>query len=616
MPGVPRELAEHALNIFPNTRPIKQPTRRFTDKKSKAIGEEINRLLEAGFIREIKESTWVANPVLVPKKGTTILRMCVDYTSLNKHCPKDHFPLPRIDQIIDSTAGCERLSFLDAYSGYNQIRMRKEDEEKTAFITPHGVFCYNTMPFGLKNAGATYQRCMQACLKEQIGRNIQVYVDDIVIKSRKADTLIDDLQETFENLDSYNIKLNPTKCSFGVPTGQLLGYLISERGIEANPDKIQAILNMQQPKNLRNVQQLTGRLAALSRFIGKLGEKALPFYQLLRKTDNFVWTPEAQTAFENLKQLLSTPPILVTPREREPMLLYIAATNQVVSTALVVERAEEGKIHGVQRPVYYVSEVLSPTKQRYPHYQKLAYGVFMTAKKLYHYFEEHPITVVTSAPLAYILNNPNATGRVSQWGINLGPWEITYQRQTAIKSQVIPNFIADWTEAQMPQLPDMSNEWTIYVDGSKRSTGAGAGVILTSPKGDKMRYVLRMRFEKASNNEAEYEAVLHGMRMAQACGATRRVPENLGYRTLGAQTRSLLLQQRRRGSEHDRENTHTVYPGSAPLEEVKTYSCFGWIALLGEVYSTRVERVARGRRRLGSGSEPEPPSTVERGSLL
>ena len=250
MPGVPRELAEHALNIFPNTRPIKQPTRRFTDKKSKAIGEEINRLLAAGFIREIKESTWVANPVLVPKKGTTILRMCVDYTSLNKHCPKDHFPLPRIDQIIDSTAGCERLSFLDAYSGYNQIRMRREDEEKTAFMTPHGVFCYNTMPFGLKNAGATYQRCMQACLKEQIGRNIHVYVDDIVIKSRKADTLIDDLKETFVNLDSYNIKLNPTKCSFGVPTGQLLGYLVSERGIEANPDKIQAILNMQQPKNL------------------------------------------------------------------------------------------------------------------------------------------------------------------------------------------------------------------------------------------------------------------------------------------------------------------------------------------------------------------------------
>jgi hypothetical protein len=311
--------------------------------------------------------------------------------------------------------------------------MKVEDEDKTTFITPHGVYCYMTMPFGLKNAGATYQRCMQACLKEQIGRNIEVYVDDIVIKTAKADSLLDDLGETFANLDRYSIKLNPKKCSFGVSTGQLLGYLISERGIEGNPEKIQAIINMQPPKMLRHVQQLTGRLAALSRFISKLGEKALPFYRLLRKTDNFTWTEEAQAAFDDLKRRLSTSPVLVTPREKEPMLLYIAATNQVVSSVLVVERAEEGKEHGVQRPMYYLSEVLSPTKQRYPHYQKLAYAIYMTGKKLPHYFKCHSIIVVASNPVSSILNNPDATGCVSLWGITLGPWEITYQRQSAIK---------------------------------------------------------------------------------------------------------------------------------------------------------------------------------------
>jgi hypothetical protein len=208
------------------------------------MGEEINRLLETKFIREIKEATWLSPPVIVEKKDTKIYRMCIDFTALNKHCPKDYFPLPRIDQIIDSTAGCERLSFLDAYSRYKQIRLKVKDEDKTAFITPHGVYCYMTMPFRLKNAGATYQWCMQACLKGQIGRNVKVYVDDIVIKSTKADSLLDDLQETFANLDRYSIKLNPKKCSFGVPTGQLLGYLISERGIEGNPEKIQAIINM------------------------------------------------------------------------------------------------------------------------------------------------------------------------------------------------------------------------------------------------------------------------------------------------------------------------------------------------------------------------------------
>src|SRR3954467_12897606 len=185
MPGIPREFAEHALCIKPNTNPVKWALRRFSEPKRRVIGEEVNRLLDAQFIRETKKATWIANPVLVPKKDTDVLRMCVDYGPVNKHCPKDHFPLPRIDQIIDSTAGCDLLCFLDAYSGYNQIRMKEEDEEHTSFITPYGVFCYRTMPFGLKNVGATYQRMMQACLKEQIERNVQVYVDDIESKLTK-----------------------------------------------------------------------------------------------------------------------------------------------------------------------------------------------------------------------------------------------------------------------------------------------------------------------------------------------------------------------------------------------------------------------------------------------
>jgi hypothetical protein len=180
----------------------------------------------------------VSNPVIVPKKNMDVQRVCADYTSLNKHCPKDHFLLPRIDQIIDSTVGCARLSFLDAYSGYNQIKLKKEDEEKIAFITPYGIFCYQVMPFGVKNAGATYQRMMQNCLGSQICHNIQVYIDDVVITIRKEESLISDLQETFDNLNRYNLKLNSTKCSFGVSAGQLLGFLVSARGIEANPEKI------------------------------------------------------------------------------------------------------------------------------------------------------------------------------------------------------------------------------------------------------------------------------------------------------------------------------------------------------------------------------------------
>src|SRR3954464_13330309 len=158
--------------------------------------------------------------------------MCIDYTDLNKACPKDPFALPRIDQIIDSTARCDLLCVLDAYSGYHQIKMALEDQEKTTFITPFGIFCYTSMPFGLKNAGATYQRTVQNCLKEQIGRNVHACVDDIMIKTERADSLLKYLEETFANLRIYQMKLNPTKCSFGVPAGKLLGYIISERGIK------------------------------------------------------------------------------------------------------------------------------------------------------------------------------------------------------------------------------------------------------------------------------------------------------------------------------------------------------------------------------------------------
>jgi hypothetical protein len=188
--------------------------------------------------------------------------------------------------------------------------LKKEDEEKTAFITPYGMFYYQVMPFGLKNVGATYQRMMQNCLRSQIGCNIQVYIDDVVITTRKEESLISDLAETFDNLNRYKLKLNPTKCSFGVSTGQLMGFMVSARGIEGNLEKIQAILPMGKPIKPHDIQKLAGRIAALSRFVARLGEKALPFYALIKKSDDkFEWIEEADIAFAQLKKVLSTPPV-------------------------------------------------------------------------------------------------------------------------------------------------------------------------------------------------------------------------------------------------------------------------------------------------------------------
>jgi hypothetical protein len=213
--------------------------------------------------------------------------MCIDYTDLNKHCPKDHFGLPRIDQVVDSTAGCVLLCFLDCYSGYHQIALKEEDQIKTAFITPFGTYAYKIVSFGLKNAGATYQCAIQMCFADQLHRNVEAYMDDVVIKTTNPDGLIADLEETFSSLRRFRWKLNPTKCIFGVPSGKLLGFIISNRAIEANPMKILAITDMGALATIKDVQKLTGCMAALNRFISRLGEKGLPFFKLLKRQDKF-----------------------------------------------------------------------------------------------------------------------------------------------------------------------------------------------------------------------------------------------------------------------------------------------------------------------------------------
>jgi hypothetical protein len=202
--------------------PKKQPLRRFAHGKREAIKRKIAKLLAAGFIKEVIHPEWVANPILVRKKNNE-WRMCVDYTDLNKHCPKDHFGLSRIDQVVDSTVVCVLLCFLDCYLGYHQIVLKEEDQIKTAFITPFGTYAYKTISFGLKNGGATYQHAIQMCFADQLYRNVEAYVDDVVIKTRNPDNLIVDLEETFSSLRRYRWKLNSTKYIFGVPSGKLLG---------------------------------------------------------------------------------------------------------------------------------------------------------------------------------------------------------------------------------------------------------------------------------------------------------------------------------------------------------------------------------------------------------
>ena len=191
---------------------------------------------------------------------------------------------------MDSTARRELISFMDVFSGYNQIKMNEDDQERTSFVTSQGLFCYKVMSFGLKNAGATYQRLMNKMYAHQIGRNVQVYVDDMLVKSLRENDHLDDLQETFDTFRSYNMKLNPSKYVFGVTAGKFLGFMVSQRGIEVNPEKVQAIMELEPPRTVKEVQSLNGKIVALNRFVSKATDKCLPFFHTLKKS--FEWMDE------------------------------------------------------------------------------------------------------------------------------------------------------------------------------------------------------------------------------------------------------------------------------------------------------------------------------------
>jgi ribonuclease HI len=445
-------------------------------------------------------------------------RMCIDFTSLNKACPKDNFPLPRIDKIVDSAAECEVMSLLDCFSGYHQIYMKEEDKASTSFIMPFDTYCFVRMPEGIQNDGSTFSRLTKTMLESQVGRNIFTYVDDIVVASKNKEDHLADLAETFANMREARLRLNPEKCVFGVRQGKILGYLVSHRRIEANPTNIQAIINMTPPQSTRDVQRLTGRLAAPNRFISKSAERSLPFLRTLRGAKDFAWGPEQVAAFASLKQHLSELATLTSPDPSLPLLLYVAASPHAVSAALVQEQVREGTTR--QCPVYYVSEVLTTSKFNMTELEKIAYAVVMASRKLRHYFEAFKVRVTTDRGLGELFRNPEASVRIAKWAAKLSEYHITFEPRTTIKSQVLADFIVDWTGTTRQQEELSERVWTIHCDGAWCHAGAGTAAIITSPTGVKHRYTARLSFalesDRCTNNIAEYEAVILGLRKLKA----------------------------------------------------------------------------------------------------
>nr|CAC33017.1 hypothetical protein [Antirrhinum hispanicum] len=509
------KMVEHYIDVRPDAKPVQQKRHKMGPERNKVIKSEIQRLIGLNQIREVQYPEWLANVVLVPKSGGR-WRMFIDFTDLNDACPKDCFPLPSIDQLVDSTAGCALLSTMDGNQGYNQIPMAERDQEKTSFITDFGTYCYLVMPFGLKNAGTTYQRLMNAMFSPMIGDNLEVYVDDIVAKCKEASQHNADLIEAFQIMEKFGLKVNLRKCSFGIQGGKFLGFLVTQRGIKVNPEKSKAILDMPPPQTIRDVQRLTGRMASLIRFISKAAEKGLPFFKVLHNVKNFQWSDECQKAFDDLKGYLLCPPPLVKPQQGERLYVYLAVRKEVVSAVLA--RAE-GRDH---LPIYYTSRTLKDAKTRYSLIEKFAFALVTTAQKLRSYFLTHPITILTKHPLRAILSHPQESGRMVKWAVELGEYDIHYAPRPAIKPQVLADFMIETNEA--PAEEPTADLWKAYVDGSSSSGSGGAGINFKLLREDKPEEVLSFAVKigfLVSNNEAEYEALLIGMRLAKEKKITR-----------------------------------------------------------------------------------------------
>ncbi|XP_040374696.1 uncharacterized protein LOC121052853 [Rosa chinensis] len=445
MPGIPTEIATHNLSIVPYSTPVRQKRRAFTHDKYRAIQVEVKKLMAIKFVREVTYPRWLANVVMVPKKSPGSWRMCVDYTNLNRACPKDSFPLPRIDQLIDSTAGYRLLSFMDAFSGYNQIRMNAADEEHTAFTTDKGLYCY------------------------------QVYVDDMLVKSLTPEDHVTNLSIVFTIILRNGMRLNPQKCIFGVEVGKFLWYIISHRGIEANPEKHVEVI---------------------------------------------AWTAEHKAAFLGLKAYLSEVPLLYKPVPGELLYIYLAASSTAVSSVLIRKDSD------CEYPVYYAGKGYTGAESRYPDIEKVALALLVSARKLRHYFQAHSITVFTNHPLRQVLQKPETSGRLIKWAIELGEFDIKYQPRTAIKGQAAVDFISESIpphnlplESPEPLAadPPPPGTWQLYVDGASNKKTSGAGIMLISPDDQVYEYALKFAF-KASNNAAEYEALIAGLQIARELG--------------------------------------------------------------------------------------------------
>ena len=333
MSGIHPDTCTHHIYMKDNVRPIQQPQRRMNPMLKEIVKDELQKLLKVDFIYPISDSQWVSPLVVVPKKNGK-WRICVDYRELNKATLKDHFPLPFIDQVLDTLAGKKLVSFLDGFSGYNQIKIALEDQDKTIFTCPWGTYAYKVLPFGLCNAPATFQREVLDIFVDLVHEWVEVYMDVFSLYGNKFDESLQNLEKVLIRCIESNLFLSNEKCFMLLTEGIVLGHHISPEGIKVDPTKVEIILKLPSPKNQKYVRSFLGYAGYYQRFIENFSKIALPLFKLLVKDVEFYWNSNCQIAFQILKEKLSIAPVLRGPDWKLPFHISTDALDIAVGGVL------------------------------------------------------------------------------------------------------------------------------------------------------------------------------------------------------------------------------------------------------------------------------------------
>ena len=441
-----------------DVQPFRQPQRRLNPIMKEVVKKEVLKLLDVGVIYPIADSKWVSPTQVVPKKsGVTVVanenneliptrvtsgwRVCIDYRKLNAGTRKDHFPLPFVDQMLERVAGHEFYCFLDGYSGNNQIEIALEDQEKTTFTCPFGTFAFRKMPFGLCNAPGTFQRCMMGIFNDMIEIILEIFMDDFSVFGDSYEGCLENLRKVLERCQEKNLVLNWEKCHFMVTQGIVLGHIVSKNGIEVDKAKGKLISNLPTPKCVRDIRSFLGHAGFYRRFKKDFSAIARPLCNLLTKDVPFAWAQACEAAFDKLKTMLVSPPIMRSPNWNLPFEIMCDASDYAIGAVLGQREDKKAFV------IYYASKTLDSAQANYTTTEKEFLAVVFALEKFRSYIVGSPVTIFTDhAALKYLLSKQDTKPRLTRWILLCQEFNLTIKDKKGVE-----NVVADHLSRLVPE---------------------------------------------------------------------------------------------------------------------------------------------------------------------